>query len=930
MNAPMGTLPSDAPDAGLVLDGRTIGAMLESLRGYCAEIPFEDPLAGRGPYARADASTVADSANWAHFFFQNDQTPDSLAALYADADTADGTLPAQQAFLLAFFRMLETPRALLNRLPAMHRDLYYRDFLGLRPHPATADQVVVAVSVDAHSADASVPAGTLFDAGQDSAGHALQYALDEQLLANHGRWTDLRWSMPASDGSGAMLVATLFDEAAGQPWPAAGARLFGADASAVPAARGVLAGSPLLAMSSGTRTVSLHFAAAVVPSQVGDAFVSGADAWLPLTLQSAGDAALTDIVYVLSSQAAAACAPTALEGLEGLEGLDGAGERLPLLKLLYTGSGELPAIERIDVSVEGVTDVAYATDDGADKTGARSYPFGNGAVVGSSFALAAGDWYGKAGIDLKITVRPEWIDLPPDGFPQWYDGYPGKPADNAEFTVQAWLASAGAKQPAATAPLPLFEAGSGAPKAAALAVDGLSGLAGQPADSVDPRDWPQWLRFELTPKDFLSREYQQQVAAHPELNQPYVPQVASLAVSWSASMPPAKSWQLTPFGYAQTASAGTDSDARPMLYLGFADVAAGEDLSLYWNLRAAQPLDLTWQYLNRDNEWASLDALVNDGTGALFRSAKWWVALPHDAGGAAWQMPSARLWIRAALTPAADGSTSYPWLNGLLTNAGTATLQDAAALDAAHFDAPLPAGTIARTVTPLEGVSRVEQPWPSFGGRPAETEEAFNQRIAQRLLHRDRALTWNDMAMLLREGFPEVMTVQLPSIARLSILPPPRQQVVVVVPASGASDNDDPLRPGFGAARLADMQTYLQSRASLWMDIVVANPQYREVKTDYEVVFTPGTNPDFGYRRLKEELAQRYMPWSLAGDAGAVLGNRIDYYDLVAWIEQRPYVSSVVSVTLDGEMASVQGADTEVLILSLPERSAASSQGSPS
>jgi len=181
--------------------------------------------------------------------------------------------------------------------------------------------------------------------------------------------------------------------------------------------------------------------------------------------------------------------------------------------------------------------------------------------------------------------------------------------------------------------------------------------------------------------------------------------------------------------------------------------------------------------------------------------------------------------------------------------------------------------------------------------------------------------------LMLRDRFPEIFSVYTPTIAQLSVLPPPGQQVVVVVPAVGARDNDDPLRPAFSQPHLASMQDWLQSHASPWAEIVVRNPQYRNVEIRYDVVFDQGGNPDYGSRRLKEDLSMRYMAWSGDAGSGVVAGNVLDYYGMVAWIQQRPYVSRVVDLTLDGGKVSVQGADTEVLILHWPDSAAARTGG---
>jgi hypothetical protein len=875
-----------------MLDGRPVDDLLEFFDRYCDALPF----------------TGAENGTWREFFFPGESTAGSLAALYRDETQGDGLLAPQQAFLLAFLRMLETPRALMNSLPAMHRQLYYRDFLGLHPRPATPDQVVVEFVPNGTVSELTVSAGTVMDAGQDAQGQSVQYALDSALQVNRGRWTDLRWTLADPAGATDTLSRTVFDEAAGVAWPSDGVRLFDAQGDEARAARGVIIGSAVLAMSGGTRTVTLVFAKAVDPALVKEAFLSGADEWLALTPASTAGVQVTEIVYRLPAEEQAVVAPSALDDLTDV---------VPLCKVLYTGEGVLPAITSIRVQVDGAAGVAYAGSDGVENTRSRSNPWGMEPVVGSTFALASADWYGKQEITLTVTVRPDWIGLPPNGFPDWYTKYPGAPENNDAFKVRTWIVQSGERTEAGSAAQPLFATGTAAPAAKAIVIEDVRGFPGSADESGDPLNWPGYLAVELTPKDFLHREFQQQQATTSGLNAPYTPQVGSLWIAWSASAPPSRYYHLTPFGHtpAQPADEGTTH----VLYLGFSDLAAGQNLSLYWRLRATQPMPLSWQYLNRHDDWISIDALVSDGTQGLFDSGRWSVVLPEDANDNASQMPRGRYWIRAVAAArgdaAVDASLSCPWLVGILPNAATATLANASAIDPSHFEVPLPADTITRTVEPLAGLAEVKQPWPSTGGRLAETDSEFNQRIADRLLTRNRALTWNDMSLMLRDRFPEIFAVYTPTTAQMSELPRPLQQIVVVVPANDARDNDDRVRPAFAPARLASMQSWLQTHASLWADIVVRNPHYRNVEMRCDIAFAGGVSAEYGYRKLKDDLSKHYMPWSEDGGDGAVVGNALDYYGMVSWIQQRPYVGQVINLTLDGAQASVQGADNEVLIL---------------
>ncbi|KVP47941.1 hypothetical protein WJ88_00305 [Burkholderia ubonensis] len=371
---------------------------------------------------------------------------------------------------------------------------------------------------------------------------------------------------------------------------------------------------------------------------------------------------------------------------------------------------------------------------------------------------------------------------------------------------------------------------------------------------------------------------------------------------------------ITPFGHSDEAQPVTGMQ----LYLGVSGLRAGQTLSLFWQLNSPQPLTVSWQYLTQGNRWRDLSSQLDDNTLGLLQSGVWSAVLPEDASDSAPAMPAGRYWVRAEIVPVdTTGPTvaRYPWLTGLVTNGMTATLCAVASLDSSVVATPLPAGTVRRLVDDLSGVSQVQQPWASWGGCPPESADTFFTRAAQRLSHRNRALTWSDMVMILKAAFPDVFDVMTPSGRILTTVPALTEQKLVAIPLVSAKDNDDALRPLFNAAKLDAMRRTLQELASPWQNIRVANPRYQDVQLVYQVTFCEGINPAWAERELREAVTNRYMPWSTGVARSVSVANRVDYYDVIATLQQQPYVDHVVGLTLNGAENSVQGDDDEVLIL---------------
>lgn len=887
-----------APETRFTLDNRSDEFILNALLEYVKKIPFDD------------------THSWADILFMAGNDPVKLAQLYENSAQADGTLLPHQAFMLAILELLKTPRAFLNYFPAAHRELYYRGLLGVQERAAQPDSVALALQLNAATPSLFLPAGTPFDAGQDAQGAAVKYALDQSLLLNQSQWSDLRWvqarfmdkedtdhddKTPLVDVS-RQYSAVPYDEQAGVSFPDDGVRLLSTQDNYQTVVTGRMITSAVLALPSGDRTFTLTFESHVTSNKLETPQVSSGDRWLNLVLPNPS----TDTNTLVLTLPASAGAVAPAENLEGIT------SEFPLLKLGCSDGETIPVITGLTVNAVGSSDVAYSTDVGVDRLDARSYPFGTAPVVGSGFNVMADAWC-NPNLPGTLTLTPQWMGLPNEGFTSWYAGYDSPPASNDAFKVQPLLVSASAREPLGNTQ-PLFASGTAAPVAAALVVNFPAGLQAPASPQNDPRDWPQWLRLELTPQDFLHQDYLK-LAGTAAVNPPYTPQMSSLTVSYSATAQALSQYLLTPFGYGDADVPDSEAGSA-QLYLGFSGGQPGETLSLYWQLQSPQPLELEWQYLNQANQWATLDDSVLDRTHGLSRSGLWSATLPHDAANDAWQMPAGRYWLRAVpkRTNAPDaGGSDYPWLQGLTANSMTATLVSPQAVDARHFMQPLPAGSVARPVKPIAGLQQVTQPWPSSGGIPAETTRAFFARVAERLSHRQRALTGKDAAALLKSQFASVFDVAVPTVDALTRYPAAPTQTLLVIPVDAQKDNQDRVRPQLSQSHLNDMAAYLQTLASPWTSFAVINPTYRDVVLAYDVSFN--VNEDYGYRQLQSLLTLHFMPWSWQAQSGVALGNTLDYYGIIAWIQQQSFVVQVNSLTLDGNKASVQGNENEVLIL---------------
>ncbi len=1014
MGAHMMDLPQE--DSPFVLDDRDTLRRLAEFRDYCEKIAFVDQKGGK------------TKKTWGDVMFAK-TTAEDLVELLNKPSPPDGKLLPHQAFLLAFYKLLETPRQLLNTFPAAHRRLYYRQVLGLTERGMIPDQVMVSCRLTEDTPQLRLEKGVELDAGQDSEGTPKRYQLDAPVLANQGQWTDLLSVQKTAETAKAQIAAAkaeeavkaakveadqqatgdkkveadqqvqkamvaaetakveadnklaeaakatsvrvLFNESAGIPWPERGVRLFEVpteiDDPRARVIQGRVVSSPVLAMSGGERTVVVTFVSETAGATY-TAQLSSEGKWLdPIEINSTRESSKETLTLkVPPEQGPITPAP----GLDGYP-TTGLMATAPLLKITRKDGKSVPKINSIKVDVKNLPNVLMSTDDGIAQINENSYPFGLQPREGSGFNLISPDWYANPfQINLKLT--PRWTDLPGMSFKSWYKNYTNAPNDDKEFVVSSGLCSVSKlvldDNDKKTKPA-LFKANAEAntrPTGVEISVtipeQGMAqGGPIKPPGSLDPKDGPRWARIELGEKDFLHKEYPQElaksqldtkvtieknsgsgsgnetwtstVAAPKQITPPYTPQLQALQVDYDCTdngeLLKGNQYLLTPFGYQREPASGEpDNDAQhPQLYLGFTGMLPGQDLSLHWQLQSPRPLEVQWQYLRKDNVWKSLNATVRDQTNGLFESGLWSSPLPHDASADAPWMPSGRYWIRGVVTlPSLEAGDSkevskqdhaasdYPWLFGLHTNSTTATLVDGSMLEAAHFERPLLAFTITQTVKNIPGLDEIIQPRPSYGGQGPESAPAFLKRVAKHLEHRGRALTWRDITALLREKYPEVYDVRIakPVPDAAAPLENPIQRLVVI-PANGKMDNADPLRPVFNPARLKRMKEFIRSIASPWLKLKLENPTYKEVKVIkgpdnvqssdypriiYDVDFAAHVNADYAQNELQEALKHQYMPWGFDKTSVVKIGAQLDKFEMIKFIQQLDFVKQVNTLTI--------------------------------
>jgi len=580
-------------------------------------------------------------------------------------------------------------------------------------------------------------------------------------------------------------------------------------------------------------------------------------------------------------------------------------------------------------------------------------PFGPQPVVGSYLDIKNSNIFNRYTTDLAI--RLEWMDLPkePGGFAAWFAGYNTGVTDDS-FRIGIGALANGTVQPsmAQQQTFPLYtrnpEEGVNGPSPTtwirgidikklefsnkpllAQEDEESNGFFRNGAIRLELLSPPEAFGHALFPKIFP------EIAMHnarlwtrklPLPNQPYTPRAKSASVNYTLEHAEAfkdireagnaggglEIIHQYPFGYkkiypgddARFISLLPDFDTGGHLHMGLSDATSGEELSLLFQLEEKNfhhtlhdTGSITWSYLV-DNDWVTMSAgsILSDTTHGFINTGIVRLKMPELLSLQHTIMPDGLFWIRASVSVSTDMRSK---VIAILSQAGVAErVQDKAQQfpDAAFI---LPSGSIKNFIRKVQGLQQVWQPFVSFGGSPAEKDEAWYTRISERLRHKKRPLTSLDIEQLVLEHFPSIAVVKCfgTNYRRQSVYPGVDVQVILI-PRVGTDGNLYTDQPKVNLSTLFAVKKYLAGFASPFINIEIGNPVYEKIKIACRIRLTSdpmAADAGSGYylKRLHEDISQLLCPWIYSPDSDVRIGTRIYIPELLTYIKKRPYISEV-------------------------------------
>ena len=337
------------------------------------------------------------------------------------------------------------------------------------------------------------------------------------------------------------------------------------------------------------------------------------------------------------------------------------------------------------------------------------------------------------------------------------------------------------------------------------------------------------------------------------------------------------------------------------LLVGLAPAQAGDAFSLLIQVAEgsadpeATPQSLQWSVLASD-AWHPLGAAEGllDTTQHLRKSGIVAGVLPAATTTDHTLMPAGRVWLRACI--AAEPAAACRVL-GVHANGVEVVFADLGN-DPQRLAAPLPAGSIAKLATPVGAIKSVEQPYAGFGGALAEADPALARRAAERLRHRNRAISPWDIERLVLQTFPAVWRAKcIPHADGASWLAA-GHFTVVVLPRLQGLQALDPLAPRVDLATLDDIRVHLQSCCAPQAQVHVRNPRYEPLQLQFKVRLRPGHGFGFYRNVLNEALLRQLSPWAFDVGTEPGFNGRVVRSALLDFVEAQPSVDFVTDFAL--------------------------------
>ncbi|NTE05725.1 hypothetical protein G6M26_21035 [Agrobacterium tumefaciens] len=321
------------------------------------------------------------------------------------------------------------------------------------------------------------------------------------------------------------------------------------------------------------------------------------------------------------------------------------------------------------------------------------------------------------------------------------------------------------------------------------------------------------------------------------------------------------------------------------LFMEIGQIAAAASLDVYFELAVGEGTafpsrKFAYYYLN-ENGWNLLQILA-DGTAHLNCSGIVRFALPTSVNAQIFIGDTKQFWMALV----ADSSIG-PFPSFVMIKINGVQVKRCA--DGIFTDHLAPA-SITKSQNPIPQISTITQPFPSFGGRPAENLGQMNKRVSLRLKTKDRAVTAEDYYRLIIKEYPSVFYTQ--TVFNRTT----KTNQVFVVPAYPSWQAVNAFKPMANQQVLNDITSFLSQRSSGLISLNVSNFHFEPVNVNASIQLQEGFTCEGVKKEINHALNLYLSPWIDGHQPKVNIGEAIENVKLATFIQNIAGVAQVQQV----------------------------------
>jgi hypothetical protein len=341
-----------------------------------------------------------------------------------------------------------------------------------------------------------------------------------------------------------------------------------------------------------------------------------------------------------------------------------------------------------------------------------------------------------------------------------------------------------------------------------------------------------------------------------------------------------------------------DFTSRGNLLFGFDKVEGGETVRLFVDmLPQNKEIDksdfpeIKWFY-GDGYQWQVLppSQIIVDETRKLLETGNIEIRLPGDIPNLEFSMDKL-FWLRASIEKNTKNVSEVLGfylhvikVERVISKDGTSNQK---------FE-QIPALSISKPEKKIPGLDEIIQLINTSGGRLPETDELMKVRLAERIAHRNRAVSALDYEKIVLENFPNVRKVKCfpgtdskanrPGVVTLAVIEQEQQESALKTPKSNCK-------------LLLDIEDFMKNYTSIFTTIDAINPEYEFLQVRCKVSLRETQSEGFYLRKLNAEINDYIAFWEKENQA-PVFGHSVSIIELANFIRSREYITHIVNFSL--------------------------------